>query len=60
MKSIRIEKLEGLEAECHSCGKVGSPRYLIHFDHLCQHFVALCGLCWKKLGREEKNFRGAS
>jgi hypothetical protein len=50
-KSIWVEKYEDDDAECHSCGKVGRPRYLIHFDHLCQHFVALCGLCWKRLRR---------
>jgi len=56
-KSIWIEKVEDFDAECHSCGEVGRPRYVLHFARLCQHFVALCGLCWKKLGREEKYFR---
>lgn len=49
---IRIVKIEDDDAECHSCGKVGRPRFLIYFKHLCQHFVALCGPCWKRLGHE--------
>lgn len=45
---IRIERFVDDDAECHSCGKVGRPRNLIHLAHLCQHFVALCDVCWKK------------
>lgn len=53
---IRIERVDDADAECHSCGKVGRPRYLIHFAHLCQHFVALCGLCWRRLAAEKARF----
>jgi len=35
------------DAECHECGKIGQPRTLLHFPHLCQHFVALCPRCFK-------------
>jgi hypothetical protein len=45
---IRIELFNDDDAECHSCGKIGRPRHLIHFAHLCQHFVALCGSCFCK------------
>lgn len=49
---IEIEKIHGEPVECHVCGKVGSPRYLIHLAHLCQHFVGLCGSCLRKLAKE--------
>ena len=55
MKTIQLEKLEDQDAECHSCRKVGRPRYLIHFAGLCQHFVALCGRCFRKLQEEIKS-----
>lgn len=45
---IRLENYTDDVAECHSCGKVGRPRRLIHFAHLCQHFVALCPSCFTK------------
>lgn len=44
---MRVEEYASDPAECHSCGKIGRPRKLIHFAHLCQHFVALCPKCWK-------------
>ena len=44
-----MEKYNDDDAECHSCGEVGRPRTLIHFAHLCQHFVALCSRCLSKL-----------
>jgi hypothetical protein len=46
---IRVERFVDDDAECHSCGKIGRPRRLIHFAHLCQHFVALCETCLKQL-----------
>lgn len=46
---IRLENYSDDDAECHSCGKVGRPRRLIHLAHLCQHFVALCPICFAKL-----------
>lgn len=45
---IELERINE-NAECHACGKIGRPRHLIHFAHLCQHFVALCGTCWRRL-----------
>jgi hypothetical protein len=47
-EGIRIERFTEDDAECHSCGEIGRPRYLIHLGHLCQHFVALCDVCWKR------------
>lgn len=52
VQKIRVEKLDDQDAECHACGRIGRPRYLIHFARLCQHFVALCGVCWRKTRRE--------
>lgn len=49
--TIRVEVVEDQDAECHSCGEVGPGRHLIHFAHLCQHFVALCKKCYGTLGR---------
>jgi hypothetical protein len=49
---IRIENFAEDDAECHSCGAIGRPRQLIHLGHLCQHFVALCAVCWKQLKKE--------
>lgn len=46
-ENIRVENFSADDTECHSCGKVGRPRRLLHFAHLCQHFVALCPRCWK-------------
>lgn len=57
-RAIRVERLTDQDAECHGCGKVGRPRRLIHFARLCQHFVALCGPCWRKTQREMTLFRG--
>jgi hypothetical protein len=48
-EQIRLENYSDDDAECHSCGKIGRPRRLIHLGHLCQHFVALCPTCFSKL-----------
>ena len=48
-EGIRLERFTEDDAECHSCGKIDRPRHLIHLGHLCQHFVALCDPCWKRL-----------
>lgn len=45
---MKIELYEE-DWECHSCGIIGNPRYLIHLDHLCQHAVSLCKVCFKRL-----------
>lgn len=50
-KQIVLEKLDE-ELECHACGKIERPRHLIHFAHLCQHVVALCGVCWKRFKKQ--------
>jgi len=44
-----LENYSDGNAECHSCGAIGKPRRLIHLGHLCQHFVALCPICFTKL-----------
>lgn len=49
---IELEKYDDEAAECHACGKIGRPRRFIHFTHLCQHFVALCGKCYRTLQRK--------
>lgn len=50
-ESIWTEIYSDDDQECHSCGAVGKPRHLIHFDHLCQHHVNLCPQCFRRLSR---------
>ena len=49
--SIWTELYDWDAQECHSCGDIGIPRHLIHFDRLCQHHVNLCPKCYRKLKR---------
>jgi hypothetical protein len=39
---VEVKYLTDQDQECHVCGKVGRPRYLVYLSHLCQHYFAVC------------------
>jgi hypothetical protein len=46
---IVVKLLTDDDQECHACGAIGRPRRLIYLDHLCQHYVGLCEVCFEYL-----------